>query len=311
MRNQQPAVVHGWQDRGLGMLAAVLAAVPVRVVTVHMLERDLGQAQRLVDRLIFNHLATRTIAVSRSLATEIRMVHRTPSRRLAVLRNGVSDARVRGGDALDRRTLAIDARAPVLLFAGRLVHDKGADVALAVMAHVAERRPDARLVVIGDGPERARLEAQARALGIRGRVHFAGHQSEPGPWYRLASVVLVPSRREALGMVAVEAMAAARPVVASRVGGLPEVVVEGVTGLLPAPVKDVAQIEDLDPRPLAGAVLALLAEPERAGALGAAGRRRYEAHFRIEDCVRRYEQAYEHLWRRRRSSFDRMRLPFV
>src|SRR5262249_14157539 len=154
---------------------------------------------------------------------------------------------------------------------------KGADVALAAMAGVVEQRPDAWLVLIGDGPDCGALVARARALGIAHRVIFTGYQAAPGPWYRLADVVLMPARWEALGMVAVEAMAAARPVVASRVGGLPEVIVDGITGLLPAPAQDVDRIAHLDPRPFAAAILSLLNDPDRARALGTNGRNRYEA----------------------------------
>lgn len=295
LRRERVMVVHGWQDRGVGVLAGVLAGTGVRLQTIHALDPDERTAQRVVDRLTINRLATRTVAVSLVLAEALRERHGTRRRRLAVLHNGAAEARIRGGEALERERLGIAAGAPVVLFAGRLSREKGADIAIEAFARLVRGRTDARLVLIGDGPERPALENLARSRGVAERVVFAGYQAEPGPWYRLADMVVMPSRWEALGMTAVEAMAAGLPVVASKIGGLREVVIEGETGLLPEPSTWQSHARNLDPGPFAAALRGLLDGPERARAMGAAGRKRYQSRFTIEAYVSRYEALYARL----------------
>lgn len=169
-----------------------------------------------------------------------------------------------------------------LFTAGRLVPAKGFDVALRALAQL----PEARLTLAGDGVERAELERLARELGVAGRTTFLGaiHPDAVLGEMARARVVLMPSRwREPFGLVAVQAGLAARPLVASRAGALPEIVVEGETGRL-VPVDD--------PEAMAAAVGALLADPARGARLGAAGRRRAETVFAIERCAANFDAVY-------------------
>jgi glycosyltransferase involved in cell wall biosynthesis len=185
--------------------------------------------------------------------------------------------------------------APQVLFVGRLSTEKGCDVALAAFSGVLEGCPDARLVIAGDGPERGRLEGLATELGVDQVTSFAGPVSPARVWelYDRTSVVVVPSRDiEGFSLVAAEAALRERPVVASRIGGLPEVVADGETGLLVAPE---------DPDELAGALLELLTDRERASALGRAGALRARERFTID----RQADAFEDLYRRLASRFAR------
>lgn len=129
----------------------------------------------------------------------------------------------------------VPAARPTFVFAGRLVREKGVDVLLRAFARVRERVPDARLDVVGEGPDRAALQRQARDLGLGTAVRFAGELEAEDMEARLAPAwaVVVPSRwAEPFGLVAVEAIARGVPVVASAVGGLAETVDDGATGLL-------------------------------------------------------------------------------
>lgn len=178
---------------------------------------------------------------------------------------------------------------PVVGFAGRLVRKKGVDVLLHAIALVRERVPAARLVVAGDGPERATLGRLAGELGIGEAVDFAGHLPQPemervlGP----AWVQAVPSRwEEPFGLVAAEAMMRGTAVVASDAGGLTEQVAQGETGYL-APAGDA--------RALALALERVLADRGHAEALGAVGRERALAAFGIDRHVGRIEQAYRRM----------------
>jgi glycosyltransferase involved in cell wall biosynthesis len=177
-----------------------------------------------------------------------------------------------------RAQLGVDAGAPVVVYVGRLVPEKGVDVLLRALPGMLASQPCACLVIAGDGPERPELERLARELGVAGQVHFVGTQHDVLPYYRLATVVAVPSRYEPFGLVAVEAMAAGRPVVASRVGGLAETVVDGTTGRQTAPA---------DPQALAEGLLGVLCSPEDAARMGAAGRERVRAEYTEERMVAR------------------------
>lgn len=178
--------------------------------------------------------------------------------------------------------------APVLLCAGRVVHDKGMDVAIDALALLAADFPGARLRIAGDGPERARLTRRARSRGLGDRVEFLGwvppaHMPE---LVSRSSIVLCPSRLEGFGLVALEAALAARPVVAARVGGLPEVVEDGVTGVL-VPQDDVEATAE--------AIRALLADPARAETMGVAARTRAAERFGAGRHVDEWELLYRRI----------------
>jgi glycogen(starch) synthase len=178
---------------------------------------------------------------------------------------------------------------PSVVCLGRVVADKGFDVAVEAWPAVVAAVPDARLTIAGDGPARAGLEQRAAALGLD--VAFPGWVA-PGDVPALLgahSAVCVPSRwREAFGLVALQGAQARRPVVATRVGGLPEVVLDEHTGLLVAPE---------DPDALAVALVRVLRDSTLAARLGAAGRRRAAEDFSLAAHVDAYERLYEELAR--------------
>jgi len=180
--------------------------------------------------------------------------------------------------------------APRLLCLGRLHPDKGMDVALAAFATIAHRFPRARLVVAGDGATRSDLEQQACDLHISRAVEFVGWIA-PDQMPALindSTMLLMPSRDDSLPLVALEAAWMARPVVASRVGGLPEVVVDQQTGLL---------FESEDIGGLANAVSFLLDNPEAAKKMGQAARDRMQTVFSWEKHVDAYDALYKRLVR--------------
>jgi N-acetyl-alpha-D-glucosaminyl L-malate synthase BshA len=171
---------------------------------------------------------------------------------------------------------------PVLVHVSNFRPVKRVGDVLAVFAAVRAGRP-ARLRMVGDGPDRAGLEAQAAALGLTSDVEFLGEQIDPPAALRDADLFLLPSETESFGLVALEAMACGLPVVASAVGGLPEVIADGETGFL-CPMGDVTA--------MAAAVRRLLDDPGARSRLGAAARRRAETQFRLDPAVDRYVDIY-------------------
>ena len=178
---------------------------------------------------------------------------------------------------------------PTLLCLGRVVEDKGFDLAIRALAEIRRHVPAARLIVSGDGSARAGLAREAAVLGLDDAVEFTGwvRPGEVPSLLNRATVVLVPSRwQEAFGLVALQAAQMARPVVATKVGGLPEVVLDGATGLVVPPES---------PASLAEGVSALLRDPPRARALGLAARVRAEQVFGFAAYVRAHERLYARL----------------
>ena len=169
------------------------------------------------------------------------------------------------GSAALRAQLGLAAHERVIGYVGRLVPEKGVDVLLDAFAQVAHALSATRLLLVGEGPTRDALQRQTQALGLEDRVIFAGPQHDIVPFYLLADVIAIPSLYEPFGNVAVEAMAGARPVVASRVGGLADTVLDGECGRLVPP-------SDADA--LAQALLWVLEVPQRSRELGRAGRQR-------------------------------------
>ncbi len=157
--------------------------------------------------------------------------------------------------------------APLVGTLARLVPQKGLEVLLDAFARLAS---PARLVIAGDGPLRAALERRAAALDLAGRVRLLGPRADAAAVMAALDLFVLPSRWEGFGLVLLEAMAAGRPVVASRVSAIPEVVADGETALLVPPG---------DAAALAAAMQALLDDPARRQAMGAAGRRRVAERF--------------------------------
>ena len=177
---------------------------------------------------------------------------------------------------------------PRLLFVGRLVSEKGLDALMGALPPLFTRVPDARLVIAGDGALRPHLEARAAELALAPYVTFVGAVSPETvrPMMAAASIVIVPSRVEGFGLVALEAAMMGRPVVATRVGGLPHVVQHGVTGLL---------VDADDPRGFVRAVEMLIEDPDTARRLGATARQEALRRFDWQEHVLAYDQLYRRL----------------
>jgi len=201
-----------------------------------------------------------------------------------VLYPGVDAARFTPEGPDFRRLLALESR-PVIGTLSRLVERKGFDTVLRAMPRVLEEFPDALYLVVGDGPDRPRLEALTRKLGIGDSVHFAGAADEESlaAWFRTLDVFVMPSREiassghvEGFGIVFLEAGACGRPVLGGRSGGVVEAVQDGVSGRLVNPG---------DPEDLAQALLGMLRDPHQARAMGRAGRLRVEREFAWEKVL--------------------------
>lgn len=277
---------HGLRGAVVGGIAARRAHLPY-LFTVHNLLPRMNFVQSAVLNLLARH-AARVIAVSAAVAHTLQQTG-LAAHRIAVIPNGVDLLRfeLRTDANLIRAEHGLGTSEQIVLAVGRLSPEKGFDVLIEAFASLRTRLPDACLVIVGDGPEAARLKAQAEPHGDR--IRFLGYLSDAAPLYGASDLVIAPSRQEGQGIVPLEAMAAGRAVVASRVGGLVETIVEGETGLLVPPG---------DAPALCGTMETLLNDPGRRATMGAAGRRRVQQHYSLQTQIQKIEAIYSDVYRR-------------
>jgi glycosyltransferase involved in cell wall biosynthesis len=256
-----------------GLPAGRLARVPLLVSTKHGFNpfrdrRSFAAADRMVGRLADVH-----IAISAGLARYLAESEGFEEGAFEIVHYGLDagpDPPATPGE-------------PRLALVGRLIPIKGHEVLLEAIARARAELPDVTLELAGEGPLEPELRAAVARLELGGAVTFLGHVAPPTPVYERAEIVVVPSFGEGFGMVALEAMERGRAVIASDVGGLPEIVAAGETGLIVPPG---------DASALAAAIVELAGDSARAAALGAAGRARALAEFSQERCTERIEQLY-------------------
>lgn len=239
------AFVHGWTSENMKMHL------------YHALEKALVP------------FATRVVTVSDSIRQRLSL---TPSHKLRVIRNAIDplelETRDSGRDS--RVSLGLSRDALVVGVVGRLSPEKGQRFFLRALARARLRLPQLIGVLIGDGQDRHVLEAEAASLGLSGYIHFTGHVAGLGEYYRAMDLVVMPSLSEGMPNVALEAMLFGKAMLATRVGGVPEVVVDGVTGRI---------VEAGNPGQLASAMCSLLGDRNLLESFGQAGRERVLGEF--------------------------------
>lgn len=288
VREVRPAIVHGFLFWAylLGTFAARLARVPLVVTS----RRSLGTFKEGIrSYLLLERIANRL--------TDLVVTNAEAIRQDAIRQEGLDAAKVRviyNGVDLTRFD-SVPPYRPAGLPPGRLVvtvanlnrfKAPGLLVLVDAAARVLDAAPAVRFVLVGDGPCREEVMARVAARGLTDRIHLVGARPDVPAILAACELKVLPSFSEGLPNAVLEAMAAGKPVVATRVGGIPEAVVDGETGLLVAPG---------DPAALAAAILQVLADPVRAADMGRAGRRRVAASFGLDRMAREVEALYEAL----------------
>ena len=244
--------------------------------------------RRLLDRHVIGRLATAILSVSKQDRERMISIEHLPPERVIHLPNGVSPlVETPGADV--RGELGISPSAPLVVSVSVLRAQKALDVLVRAIHVVHAALPEARLLIVGDGPEREALVALVHELGLDEVVIFAGYRSDVGDVLAAADVVASSSVFEGSPLALMESLGAGKPVVATRVGGVPEIVRDGIDGLLVPPG---------DPTALADALVRLLHDEELRARMGAAGLERQRAEFDIHVMVERLGRLYESLFAR-------------
>jgi glycosyltransferase involved in cell wall biosynthesis len=283
--NHRPTILHTHlvHADAYGQTAGTLAGVPIRLSTKHGFnEFREGRIFALGDRTI-GALAHRQIAISRGLARYLSETEGFPEPDFEIVHYGI---------AAGPEPAPYAGEAPHFLCVGRLIPIKGHVVLLRAFRRVLDARPDARLNIAGRGILEHGLKDLTRELDLTDAVRFLGHVTPVQQAVEQSLAVVVPSLGEGFGMVALEAMERARPVIAASIGGLEDLVRDGETGLLVPPG---------DADALADAMLTLAADPARAVAMGLEARRRAIERFPEARCTERTEEVYRYWLESRRS----------
>lgn len=296
LREIAPEVVHTHSSKAgvLGRVASLSTGIGVRVHTPHtfafVFDAMFSRPKRALFRAIEKHLARRThaiVAVSTDEARTIEASGVVPAERLRVVHNGIDARPFVAAKPLERATLGVPADAPLVLVAGLLNAAKGQDLALEALAREGCER--AHLLVAGDGELRTSLEERARALRVADRVRFLGWREDVPALLATCDVVLLPSRWEGMPYVALEALACARPLVATPVDGARELLAGERCGILASAA---------EPAAIASALARMLALPADARErMGAAGRELVLARHTLESMSGALIELYEDLVR--------------
>lgn len=285
LRNQRPSVLHThlFTADAWGRTAGRFARVPAIFSTVHSTNMWKGEMHRWIDRVLARH-STCVIACSKEVGETLVVHDHLPRDRVVVVPNGIDLKRFQNVDAGGvRKQLGIAATLPVLVVVGRLHEAKGHADLLAALDLIRSETPDFQCLFVGSGELREPLEADVTRRGLIGRVRFLGQRRDVPQLLAASDVMVIPSRWEGLPIALLEAMAMEKAIVATAVGGIPDVVEDGGHGLIVAPG---------DIPALGRAIRRLLVDAEFRQRLGRAAGERVRQRYDVAATASAYENLY-------------------
>jgi glycosyltransferase involved in cell wall biosynthesis len=300
IRRERPTILHTHTAKAgaVGRLAALLAGRARPPIIVHTFHGHVlrgyfnpvaSRGFRILERVLAG-MTTTLVAVSPEVQDDLVRLHVAPASKFAVIRLGIElDQRV-GDDSAERtatrRLLGLGDDPFVVGWVGRMTAVKRTDVVVRVLGELVERGVDAHLLLVGDGPDRDDLERYAHELGVVRRCLFLGYQEDVSRWYNAIDALLLPSVNEGTPVSVIESLAAQRPAVATRVGGTPDVIRDGVDGFL---------VDPSDGEALAERLAELARDPELRTQMGAAGRERVLQRYAVDRLVDDVDRLYRRL----------------
>jgi glycosyltransferase involved in cell wall biosynthesis len=283
---------HLFEPSVIGLMAGVIARTRLRVLTRHYSDYHTRINKRWHVRLdqLCTRLSHGVIAVSQHTADHLTQTEGAPREKVQVVLNGIDFERVKLSDADARARIRREFAADdcyLLLIVARLHTEKGHSYLFEALPKVRQRvTKPVRLLVAGAGTFEQAYKEEVRALGCQDAVQFLGFRKDSPDLMAAADLLVLPSLAEAFGLVLTEALYLGTPVVATRIGGIPEIVDDGVDGIL-VPAKDSTALAD--------AIIELLNDDDKRASLRGTGREKVMKRFDFKDMVRSYESIYNQL----------------
>lgn len=296
LRDRRTDVLHAHKfgSNVWGTAIGRLAGVPVVIAHEHTWSYVGQPVRRILDRRLVSQASDAFLAVSNEDRRRMVEIEGIDPRDVLVMPNGIAPARPTGRDIRDE--LGIPPEAPVIGTVGRLYRQKALHLLMRAAARLVREFPALQVLVVGDGPEHARLVALADTLRITPVVRWLGQRDDVPDILAALDVAVSSSNWEGSPLSVLEYMGAGLPTVATAVGGVPDLIVDGVHGRLVPPGEPIA---------LAAAIAELLRAPQLAREMGRQARERQRDEFDLESLVRRLERLYEDLLAARRSGAPR------
>jgi glycosyltransferase involved in cell wall biosynthesis len=299
LKSARPDIVHthGYFASVIGRLAARIAGTPVILAHVHSTYWEYKKRHIMIERKLsrFTH---KIICCSKAVENFVKNTEKITDNKTIVVYNGVDEERfcpLQSPTSI-RAEFGMSEEAAVVGTVSSLTPHKGHEYLIQAASLVLDTLPSAKFIIVGDGPLRKRLEDQAKNLNIHPAVIFTGIRKDIPEMLSLMDVFVLPSHtREGLGIAIIEAMAAERPVVATDIGGIPEAVNDGETGLLVPPG---------DQEALSEAIIDLLQNTKKAKEMGEKGRNRVKEKFTTKKMLSEIEHVYGSLFNRREVKTD-------
>lgn len=291
LRKEKPDIVHThlYFASVIGRLAARRAAIPILLSHVHSTYWEYKKRHIWMERFL-SRITKKIICCSKAVEHFVTHQERIRSSKTIVIYNGVDEERFSSTKepSLIKTQLGIDSESPVVGSVSSLKALKGHTYLLRAVPLITDIFPKTKFLIVGDGPLRPLLEAQVKEENISSSVIFTGTRQDIPDLLSAMDVFILPScLREGLGIAIIEAMAAAKPVVATDIGGIPEVVRSGATGLLVPPRDEIA---------LGEAIIQLLKNPEMSKHLGKQGKLRFKKRFTKKKMISEIENLYKALY---------------
>ena len=300
IRRERPAILHTHTAKAgaVGRIAALLAGdarPPIVVHTFHghVLRGYFGRTMTFGFRTLERWLARTTtslVAVSPEVRDDLVALRVAPASKFTVVRLGIDLAHRIASDGAQRREtrrqMGLRDDAFVVGWVGRMTAVKNTDSLVRALQALVDLGVDARLLLVGDGPDRDHLERYAHELGVMKRCLFLGYQEDVARFYDAIDALVLPSVNEGTPVSVIEALAAERPAVATRVGGTPDIIRDGIDGFL---------VDPADPDDLAERLAELARDAPRRAAMGAAGRARVLERYAVSRLIDDIDRLYREL----------------
>jgi sugar transferase (PEP-CTERM/EpsH1 system associated) len=290
LKTHAPDIIHTHTYFGntLGRLAGILAGVPVKIVHVHGIYSHYRWPHYLMERSL-SLFTQQIVCCSKAVRQFALTSEKISSRKVKTIYNGIQIERfdVPINRFAIREALGLKEKEKVIITVGSLRWVKGYKYFLESMVEVNKKKQDARCLIVGEGLLRRDLEEKVRCLGLDGCVQFLGLRTDIPELLGCADIFVLSSLVEGLPLAVIEACAAGLPVIATDVGGVSEIIENGVTGIL-VPSKDIQALQQ--------AIVTLLDDPEQARLMGEAGKRMARQKFSLEIMMRNIENLYQSLY---------------